>query len=369
MSALLARFAPLRARSNAYFAQHRSLGVLVAVIVIGGALPLMSRIPPFGELQSMNAWVNAFTIAGIYALLAVGLNVVIGFAGLLDLGYAAFFALGGYTYAIVASPFFDIHLPFWPMLIVGAIIGAMFGVFLGAPTLRLRGDYLAIVTLGFGEIVPIVLLNSDPFTGGTNGLGGVDKPVIPGILEFTLINPWPFYVLMMVMIALIMIVVFRLQDSRIGRAWDAVREDELAAESSGVNTVISKLQAFAVGAAIAGFVGVFNAAKLTIVAPDQFKFVVSISAVAAVVLGGMGNPVGVAVGAFVIYLVQSIFLKQLNTLVDNFNIPVLQEIDFLEFQYVLYGIVLVLMMLKRPQGIFPAKRRFRIFKDSVGADK
>ena len=118
MSALLARFAPLRARSNAYFAQHRSLGVLVAVIVIGGALPLMSRIPPFGELQSMNAWVNAFTIAGIYALLAVGLNVVIGFAGLLDLGYAAFFALGGYTYAIVASPFFDIHLPFWPMLIL-----------------------------------------------------------------------------------------------------------------------------------------------------------------------------------------------------------------------------------------------------------
>ena len=136
-----------------------------------------------------------------------------------------------------------------------------------------------------------------------------------------------------------------------------------------MNTVISKLQAFAVGAAIAGFVGVFNAAKLTIVAPDQFKFVVSISAVAAVVLGGMGNPVGVAVGAFVIYLVQSIFLKQLNTLVDNFNIPVLQEIDFLEFQYVLYGIVLVLMMLKRPQGIFPAKRRIRIFKDTVGGAK
>ena len=347
-------------------------------ILIGVALLVLPLI-----LQSFgNAWVRIADMALLYILLAIGLNIVVGYAGLLDLGYVAFFAVGAYMYGLLSSPHLTttfewialnfpngLHLPIWLIVPLGAALAGIFGMLLGAPTLKLRGDYLAIVTLGFGEIVPIVLLNSDPFTGGTNGLGGVDKPVIPGILEFTLINPWPFYVLMMVMIALIMIVVFRLQDSRIGRAWDAVREDELAAESSGVNTVISKLQAFAVGAAIAGFVGVFNAAKLTIVAPDQFKFVVSISAVAAVVLGGMGNPVGVAVGAFVIYLVQSIFLKQLNTLVDNFNIPVLQEIDFLEFQYVLYGIVLVLMMLKRPQGIFPAKRRLRIFKDSVGADK
>ena len=143
--------------------------------------------------------------------------------------------------------------------------------------------------------------------------------------------------------------------------WWRKAEDELAAEYSGVNTVIGKLQAFAVGASIAGVVGVVNAAKITIVAPDQFRFAVSISALAAVVLGGMGNTIGVATGAFIIYLFQSILLKQLNTLVENFNIPILNQIDFLEFQYVLYGIVLVLMMLKRPQWIFPARRRVREF--------
>ena len=243
----------------------------------------------------------------------------------------------------------------------GGIVGAIFGVLLGAPTLRLRGDYLAIVTLGFGEIVPITLMNADKFTDGVNGIGGIDKPSIPGILQFTLINPWPMYGLVVVLFTLIMIMIYRLEDSRLGRTWDAIREDELAAESSGVNTVIAKLQAFAVGASIAGIVGVVNAAKITIVTPDQFRFAVSISALAAVVLGGMGNTIGVATGAFIIYLFQSILLKQLNTLVENFNIPILNQVDFLEFQYVLYGIVLVLMMLKRPQGIFPARRRLREF--------
>jgi ABC-type branched-subunit amino acid transport system permease subunit len=142
------------------------------------------------------------------------------------------------------------------MLIAGAIVGAIFGVLLGAPTLRLRGDYLAIVTLGFGEIVPITLLNADKFTNGTNGLGGIDKPSIPGILQFTLTNPWPMYVLVLLIFAAIVMIVFRLEDSRVGRTWDAIREDELAAESAGINTVIAKLQAFAVGAAIAGIIGV-----------------------------------------------------------------------------------------------------------------
>ena len=361
---LPAPLAALRLRMLRHFSAHRSQGVIFAIAVIGIALPLLSRIPPFGQLQSINAWTNAFTIAAIYAILAIGLNVVIGFAGLLDLGYAAFFALGGYAYALVASPFFGIHVPFWPMLVFGAIIGAIFGILLGAPTLRLRGDYLAIVTLGFGEIVPITLLNADKFTAGTIGIGGIDKPQIPGIVEFTLINPWPFYVLILLMLAIVTVAVFRLEDSKIGRAWEAIREDELAAESSGINTVISKLQAFAVGAAIAGFAGVFNAAKLTIVSPGQFGFVVSVSTLSAVVLGGMGNVVGVGAGAFVIYLIQSIFLKQLNILVAQLGIPILGGIDFLQFQYVLYGVVLVIMMLKRPQGIYPARRRVRTFADS-----
>ena len=356
-ASLNARFAPVRA----YFRRHRSLGIFVGVVLLSIALPLITRIPPFDGIQSTNAWVNAFTNAAIYATLAMGLNVVIGFAGLLDLGYAAFFALGGYTYAFVAAPFTGIHLPFWPMLLAGGVVGAIFGILLGAPTLRLRGDYLAIVTLGFGEIVPITLMNSDKFTNGVNGISGIDKPSIPGILQFTLTNPWPMYGLVIALFAVIMIMIYRLQDSRLGRTWDAIREDELAAESSGVNIVIAKLQAFAVGASIAGAVGVVNAAKLTIVTPDQFRFSVSISVLAAVVLGGMGNTIGVATGAFIIYLFQSILLKQLNTLVEYLNIPVLNQIDFLQFQYVLYGIVLVLLMLKRPQGIFPASRRMREF--------
>ena len=263
--------------------------------------------------------------------------------------------------------FQQIRLP--ELLIIGAIIGAIFGILLGAPTLRLRGDYLAIVTLGFGEIVPITLLNADKFTAGTIGIGGIDKPSIPGIYTFDLTNPWPFYILVLAMLAVVVIVVYRLEDSKIGRAWEAIREDELAAESSGINTTISKLQAFAVGAAIAGFIGVFNAAKLTIVAPDMFGFVVSVSTLSAVVLGGMGNVVGVGIGAFVIYLIQSIFLKQLNILFTQLSIPLLKDIDFLQFQYVLYGAALVIMMLRRPQGIFPARRRHRTFTEAAGNSK
>src|SRR6186713_1382556 len=166
--------------------------------------------------------------AGVYVLLALGLNVVVGLAGLLDLGYAAFFAIGAYTYAYGASPFSGNDGPFLLMLLVGAVVAATFGVLLGAPTLRLRGDYLAIVTLGFGEIVPIIFLNSESYTNGTNGISGIYKPDIPFYGEFTLLNPWPFYILMAVLITLTMIFVYRLEDSRVGRAWMAIREDELA---------------------------------------------------------------------------------------------------------------------------------------------
>ena len=353
-------------RLRAYLGEHQSIAAVLVIALIGIALPILSLVPPFGTLQSLNAWTNAFTIAAIYAMLAIGLNVVVGFSGLLDLGYAAFFAIGGYVYAIVASPFLGLAVPFWPMLLVGVVITAIFGVLLGAPTLRLRGDYLAIVTLGFGEIVPITLLNADKFTGGVIGIGGVDRPELPGIGVFSVIDPWPYYVLVLAMLTIVVVVVRRLEASRIGRAWEAIREDELAAESAGINTVVLKLQAFAVGAAIAGFAGVFNAAKLTIVSPLQFGFVVSVSALSAVVLGGMGNVVGVAVGAFVIYLIQSIFLKQLNILFDQIPVPIVGDIDFIQFQYVLYGIVLVLMMLKRPQGIYPLRRRARSFSTPAG---
>src|SRR5204863_9393382 len=213
-------------------------------------LPTLALLPPFSLFQPHFAWIDGFANSGTYVLLALGLNIVVGLAGLLDLGYAAFFAFGAYAYAYGASPFSHNDFLFLPMLVVGAIVAATFGVLLGAPTLRLRGDYLAIVTLGFGEIVPIVFLNAEPYTNGTNGIGGVFKPTLPGV-EFTLLNPWPFYVLMLLILAVTLISVYRLQESRLGRAWMAIREDELAAAANGINTVTTKLLAFALGASTA----------------------------------------------------------------------------------------------------------------------
>src|SRR6185369_13262646 len=325
------------------------------------------RIPPFSAIQSENPWYDAFANAGVYVLLAMGLNVVVGLAGLLDLGYAAFFAIGSYTYAYSNSPYSHLDLPFFPMLIVGAAVAAVFGIALGAPTLRLRGDYLAIMTLGFGEIVPIVFVNSDPFTNGTNGIGGIYRPEpLPIFGEFSPLTSFNYMIVMIVIVTIAMMLLYRLHDSRIGRAWMAIREDELAAAANGINTVLTKLLAFALGATTSGFAGVFNASKLTIVSPDQFLFTVSFTVLAMIIIGGMGNIWGVAAGAFVVYMIQAVFLKQINTVVELFNVPAfdlgplhidLNQINFLEYQFLLYGVALVVMMLKRPEGLFPSQAR------------
>lgn len=341
---------------------HRSLSVLIGWALVGALLPVIIQIPPFSTFQQSEVWIGGFSNAGVFILLALGLNIVVGLAGLLDLGYAAFFAIGSYAYAFGASSFTGLHIPFWPMLLVGALAAATFGILLGAPTLRLRGDYLAIVTLGFGEIVPAIFLNADQYTRGTNGIGGVAQPEL-AFIKFNFSNPWPFYVTMIVILALVMLFVYRLQSSRLGRAWMAVREDELAAASSGVNTVTTKLLAFALGASTAGFAGVFNAAKLGIVSPDQFGFGVSFTVLAMVVLGGMGNIWGVAVGAFTLYEIQSVLLKQLNQFFHGQHIPVLENIDFVQYQFLLYGLALVGMMLLRPEGLFPNRRRQRELHD------
>jgi len=348
-----------RGRIADYASRHRSITIIVGMALATSIAPIIVSLPPFNSFQGLTPWINGFANAGVFVLLALGLNVVVGFAGLLDLGYAAFFAIGAYTYAYGASPFTGVHLPFLVLLLVGAFTAAMFGILLGAPTLRLRGDYLAIVTLGFGEIVPIVFLNLDEWTEGTNGIGGIFRPNFPIIGEFTFGNPWPFYILMAVIVTITMILIYRLQYSRLGRSWAAIREDELAAASNGLNTVVVKLLAFALGASTAGLAGVFNASKLTIVSPDQFYFTVSFTVLAMVVLGGMGNPWGVAVGAFVVYNIQSVLLKQLNTFFDNFNVPILSDLDFVQYQFLLYGLALVLMMLLRPEGLFPSTRRRR----------
>ena len=262
------------------------------------------------------------------------------------------------------------------MLFVGAGVAAIFGILLGAPTLRLRGDYLAIMTLGFGEIVPIVFLNLDQFTGGTNGIKAIYRPETLSLSipvhrhhavagPFSAISPLPYFYLMVFIVTIAMIFMYRMQDSRIGRSWNAIREDELAASANGINTVVQAL-AFALGATTAGLAGVYNASKLTIVSPDQFLFTVSFTVLAMVILGGMGNIWGVAVGAFVVYMIQVVVLKNINGFLEEIGFPAfdigpihvdLVNVPFVEFQFLLYGVALVLMMLLRPEGLFPSQRR------------
>jgi ABC-type branched-subunit amino acid transport system permease subunit len=372
------RFAGLKARAG----RHRSTTIVIGIALVGALLPVLAQFPPFTLAQPSNAWIDGFTNAGVFVMLALGLNLVVGVAGLLDLGYAAFFAIGAYTYAYVASPYgnsilgIDIignlgvtgaGMLFWPMLLIGAGVAATFGILLGAPTLRLRGDYLAIVTLGFGEIVPIVFLNSDAVTNGTNGIGGLVRPALPGFGSFSGIDPWLYYVTMLVLVAIVMVMCYRLVESRLGRAWEAIREDELAAAANGINTVSTKLLAFALGASVAGIAGVFNASKLVTVSPDQFTFIVSFTVLAMVVLGGMGNFWGVAVGAFIIYTINNVILKSLNQFFDATQIPFLVDVDFIQLQFLLYGLALVGMMLLRPEGLFPNSRRKRELHTAITA--
>jgi ABC-type branched-subunit amino acid transport system permease subunit len=264
------------------------------------------------------------------------------------------------------------------MLLVGALVAAVFGLLLGAPTLRLRGDYLAIVTLGFGEIVPIVFRNLPSLTNGTNGIPGIDRPSLPVAINvggncitcFSASQPFGFYIVMVVIVTSVLILAYRLQDSRLGRSWNAIREDELAAASSGINTVTTKLLAFAIGATTAGFAGVFAAARNVFVAPTQFGFTVSFTVLAMVVLGGMGNIWGVAAGAFIIFVIQQVFLPQLTNFLHPLNIPILSSIDFLQYQFLLYGLLLVFMMLFRPEGLFPsARRRRELHTESAGEEE
>src|SRR5581483_3636082 len=257
-------------------------GALTAVVGFAVALVL-----PFAGHNA--GFTNFLADAGAFVLLALGLNIVVGFAGLLDLGYAAFFAIGSYAFAMLASPQFGIHVPFWVLLFVASGIAAVFGILLGAPTLRLRGDYLAIVTLGFGEIVPQTFLNLAQWTGGPNGISSLDQPSFFG-LRFGF-DPLPYYLLILALIAVALWFANNLRESRLGRAWMAIREDELAAAHMGINTTTTKL---------AGLAGCAYASKLQLVSPDQFQFNVSVFILAMLVLGGMGNLPGVILGSVIL---------------------------------------------------------------------
>jgi branched-chain amino acid transport system permease protein len=308
----------------------------------------------FPIVDSYTPHVDFVGDAGRWILLALGLNIVVGYAGLLDLGYAAFFAIGAYSFAILASPQFGIHISFWLLLLVSAFVAAAFGIVLGAPTLRLRGDYLAIVTLGFGEIVPRVIRNASKLTGGVNGIVGTDQPKIPAVLGFPGysfgLNPVPYYYLMLVIIVITILLIANLRNSRLGRAWMAVREDEVAAAATGINTVTTKLLAFALGASFSGFAG---------------SFIVSVTVLLMVVLGGMGNIRGVIVGALVIYGIQSYVLVQLPGWIASatqaLNIGFLNSIDVGGYvqrsSILIFGVILVVIMLLRPQGLIPSAQR------------
>jgi branched-chain amino acid transport system permease protein len=273
----------------------------------------------------------------LYSLLALGLNVVVGFAGLLDIGYVAFFGIGSYIYAFLASPHFGLHVPFLLVMPIVTLVAAISGVLIGAPTLRLRGDYLAIVTLGFGEITYICLVNLDRpinITGGPSGLISIDPPSFFGyVIERNI----QYYYLFLVTLGGMLLACVRLRDSRIGWAWQAIREDELAAEATGVNTTVAKLQAFAIGASFAGFAGGLLASWQRSVFPDNFLFHESINILAMVILGGMGNVVGVVLGAAVIVALPEIFR------------------DLAHYRLLAFGAILMVLMIFRPQGLFPAR--------------
>jgi ABC-type branched-subunit amino acid transport system permease subunit len=453
--------------------QVRRLDWIIFIVLIV-AFPFIDQIANLG-------WAASVVFAGIYVLLALGLNIVVGYAGILNLGYAAFFGFGAYATALLSSQHLGFHINYWLLIWIAAGVAALAGILLGAPTLGLRGDYLAIITLGFGEIVPvafqqlikitiqepitclilpaiqsiggaaptvqcITLVRDFDLTGGVRGINPVDRPVLPiispldsglslilkitimlaliGLVAFffrrntvrggmtiwkgiayvaaiTLIfmlfvpvphvggdllapfwntvqpgqfasdNLLPWYFLLLGMIAFVIFIGLRLKNSRLGRAWTALREDELAANQMGINLVHTKLTAFAVGAAIAGIAGAFYTAYVSAVFPDVFGFSASIIILSAIVLGGIGNVPGVIVGAMIIFISDLLLLKSFQNLLNGLQQHVLlpavsdphvQEfiranLDPVKYRYLLLGLVLVLVMAFRPEGLLPAREQ------------
>jgi branched-chain amino acid transport system permease protein len=337
-------------------ARNRILfGIFMAFLVL---YPVLDRTLGWHRMGSLNPIL-------IFTLLALGLNIVVGFAGLLDLGYAAFFAIGGYTAAFLTAPQSPLvqagfQADFWVALVVSFFVAAIFGVILGAPTLRLRGDYLAIVTLAFGEIVPRAFLNLEWLTNGSRGMNPIGRPHAGGV-ELLASDQVPWYYLILAVTAFSVFVIVRLQNSRLGRAWMAMREDEIAAASMGIDLVKTKLLAFALGASFSGFGGALYASMLQFIDPFQFDFSISIMLLAMVILGGIGNIWGVMFGGLLMGAFNFIWVESAAGAVRNLGttlgMPILNQIDLNNSKLMLFGLALVLMMLLRPEGIFPSAQR------------
>ena len=368
-----------------YFARLPAwLKRLLALLVLGVLMPTLGTINGY--------YLEVATQVGIFVALALGLNIVVGLAGLLDLGYVAFYAVGAYTWAIFGSPqanqiFSGARFPlapewFFVFLVVGVITAGLTGVLLGLPVLRLRGDYLAIVTLGFGEVIRVLANNLDKpinLTNGPKGITPISRPPLffQPILEILGIEASPgtlyplyFYFLVLVIVGVVVLVNRRLEDSHIGRAWEAIREDEIAAQTMGVPLVRMKLLAFACGASFAGIMGVVFSSKQVFINPESFTFLESIGVLAMVILGGMGSIPGAILGATVVTVLNLQVLKGLSLWLNelrNAGVTILgynladlpTQLEPAKYERMVFGAILVLMVILRPQGIIPSRRRTR----------
>ncbi|HEX4858651.1 MAG TPA: ABC transporter ATP-binding protein [Usitatibacteraceae bacterium] len=336
---------------------------------IGMALIAVALIAlPFVLAQAGTAWVRITNFAILFVLLSLGLNIVVGFAGLLDLGYIAFYAVGAYVYALLASPHFGLHLPWWMILPIGAFVACVFGILLGTPTLKLRGDYLAIVTLGFGEIIRIFMNNlSEPIniTNGPKGISTIDSIKLAGldfgnttrIGDFALSGTIKYYFFLLAVMLVVIVINFRLQNSRIGRAWEAIREDEMAARAMGINTTKIKLLAFAMGASFGGIAGGMFSAIQGFISPESFVLTESVMVLAMVVLGGMGNIWGVVLGAVLLSFVPEILRYTVDPIQHAMFGKSIIEAEVLRM--LIFGLAMVVMMLYRPAGLLPSAVRKR----------
>ncbi len=352
------------------------------LIVVGIVLPFL--------FPADSGFMNGTIIAVAYAVMSLGLNIVVGFAGLLDLGYVAFYALGAYSLGWFGSGFFfklrvhvgvspiastllGIHLNFVLILIGAALICAAAGMLIGLPTLRLRGDYIAIVTLAFGEIIGVVAVNGQSvpvgggmtLTAGNLGISAVDAPYFPGVGGFSLLNLRPWYWLIFAILLIVLFVNLRLRDSRLGRAWVALREDEVAAVSMGIPLVKTKLLAYSVGAAFGGMAGAFFGAYYTVVNAGQFQFGFSIFILAMVIIGGLGSIWGAVVGGLALGYINNYLIPDvLNNLPSKFGL----HFQLTQVEFGIFGFLLVIMMVLRPQGLIPERRRRLEFTAEIAAE-
>lgn len=365
--------------------------VVLGVFALGIVLPYFGTLNPF--------YIDVATQAGIFTALALGLNVVVGFAGLLDLGYVAFFAVGAYAWAIFSTPQISAINPAWspvdpimfyPFLIIGLVLGLITGVLLGLPVLRLRGDYLAIVTLGFGEVIRVVANNLDRPINVTNGSQGIRDIERPPLVLVDLVRNLGvvaddnrlyqlfFYYLVLIILLLTVIVVARLKNSRIGRAWEAIREDEVAAVAQGIPRVRMKLLAFAIGASFAGVMGVVFASKQLFINPPTFDLLRSINILAMVILGGMGSIPGAMLGAIIVTMLDLQILPRTAAVIreaQSAGLPIPRQFDPTQYQRLFFGLLLVVMMIFRSEGLWPDERRreeqheVEVTEEELEADK